>query len=215
MYLSRIQIDDNDQKKIKDLNNLESYHGWIESSFPNEFEENIRTRKLWRIDTLFNKRYLLLISRDKPSKEMITKYGISKTLKTINYNDFLEKVYPGMVAKFRLVANPTYSKSTGKSSGKRGKPFQCVSIDGQMQFLEKRAQKNGFSLIDSEYTITHRSTELLKKENRKIYISKVCYEGRLIINDAKLFTDLLCNGLGHNKSYGFGMITIIPEDISL
>lgn len=37
MYLSRVEIDDNNRQKIKNLTHLGAYHNWVESSFPREF----------------------------------------------------------------------------------------------------------------------------------------------------------------------------------
>ena len=46
MYLSRVAIDSQNRKKIKDLTHLEAHHNWVESWFPEEFEAGVRSRKL-------------------------------------------------------------------------------------------------------------------------------------------------------------------------
>ena len=69
MYLSRVEIDVNNRIKIKDLSHIGAFHNWVESSFPEEFDIGVRTRKLWRIDRLNNKEYLLIVSETKPSLE--------------------------------------------------------------------------------------------------------------------------------------------------
>ncbi|TPR19559.1 type I-E CRISPR-associated protein Cas6/Cse3/CasE [Apilactobacillus timberlakei] len=212
MYLSRVVIDTNNRQKIQDLSQLGAYHSWVENSFPEEIKIHTRSRKLWRVDSLNNKKYLLIVSEKKPNKNNLEKYGIKGTINTINYDNFLNKLNNGMNARFKMVLNPAYSKSTGKSSGKRGKVLQCLSYENQMRYLESRSLKNGFELIDSSYTVTHKSWEVLKKSGKKAcYIQKVCYEGRLVIKDIDIFKNLLCNGLGRKKAYGCGLITIIPE----
>ena len=46
MYLSRVEIDVNNRIKIKDLSHIGAFHNWVESSFPEEFDIGVRTRKL-------------------------------------------------------------------------------------------------------------------------------------------------------------------------
>ena len=54
MYLSRVKIDINNRRKIKDLNHLGAYHKWVEASIPDEVEAGYRTRKQRRIDQIGN-----------------------------------------------------------------------------------------------------------------------------------------------------------------
>lgn len=62
MYLSRVEIDSQNRRKTKDLTHVGAYHNWVEQSFPAEQVESIRSRKLWRIDSIQGKQYLLLVS---------------------------------------------------------------------------------------------------------------------------------------------------------
>ena len=67
MYMSRVEIDFNNRLNLKKLSSLKAYHSWVEESFPEEIEANSRSRKLWRIDNLNGKNYLLLVSQEKPT----------------------------------------------------------------------------------------------------------------------------------------------------
>ena len=66
MYLSRVEIDFDNRMKTRKLTHLGAYHDWVERSFPEDFELGNRTRKLWRIDRLNDKYYLLIVSENKP-----------------------------------------------------------------------------------------------------------------------------------------------------
>ena len=66
MYLSRVEIDVLDRRKIRDLTHLGAYHNWVETSFPDEISQDIRSRKLWRIDKINDHLYLLVVSEGKP-----------------------------------------------------------------------------------------------------------------------------------------------------
>lgn len=65
MYISQVQIDLNNRRKMRELSHLGAYHSWVEDSFP-EDRGKIRKRKLWRIDKLRGNNYLLIVSEDKP-----------------------------------------------------------------------------------------------------------------------------------------------------
>ena len=74
MYISRVEVDIYNRQKIRDLTHLGAYHNWVEQSFK---EAGVRSRKLWRIDKINNKKYLLLVSGEKPDVELLEKYGVA------------------------------------------------------------------------------------------------------------------------------------------
>ena len=79
-----------------------------------------------------------------------------------------------------------------------------------MKFLSDRAEKNGFLLEDKDFIIVERDFKLLKKSNqRDIRISVVSYEGLLTVTNKDLFINSLILGIGREKAYGCGMITVI------
>lgn len=54
---------------------------------------------------------------------------------------------------------------------------------------------------------------LFGKNKECIRLSKVAYEGTLLIKDIELFRKLLTEGMGKKKAYGFGMMTVIPLEV--
>ena len=92
MYLSRVEIDDNNRQKIMDLSHLGAYHNWVENCFPSEIAHHERLRHLWRIDNLQGKRYLLLVSEEKPNLTELQRYGVPETATTIDYQPILNKI---------------------------------------------------------------------------------------------------------------------------
>ena len=82
MYLSRVEVDVNNRQKIRDLTHVGAYHSWVEDSFPEEVAQKKRSRKLWRLDTLENKQYLLIVSAEKPNLLKLEKYGVAGTAET-------------------------------------------------------------------------------------------------------------------------------------
>ncbi len=208
MYLTRVEINFNDRNNVKELNHLGAYHNWVEESFPQEFDKNIRTRKLWRIDTLNNKKYLLIVSEDKPDLNKLERYGVKGSAETKDYDKFLETLEEGRTYKFRLVANTTVSKAI---EGKRGRVVPIVDVIEQMDYLLARSEKNGFELSPSDFYVLDSSFLPLKKHNCKtINLVKATFQGELTILDKEKFVSVLKRGIGRKKAYGFGMMTVIP-----
>jgi CRISPR system Cascade subunit CasE len=210
MYLSQVEIDIHNRRKIRDLNHLGAFHNWVEQSFPDELDQALRTRKLWRVDKLKDRYYLLIVSSSKPNFKLLERYGVVGSARTKSYGAFLNALEEGMRARFRITLNPVISVKDGTKA--RGRTMPHVTLEHQMQFLLDRAEKNGFALNNNEFTIVERGYEPFKKANEKtIQLSKVTYEGVLTITDKKQFIKTLTEGFGKKKAYGFGLMTIIPE----
>ena len=209
MYLSRVAIDIKNRRKIRDLTSLGAYHNWVESSFPWEFEDNVRSRKLWRIDTIQNQKYLLLVSNEKPDSEILEKYGVPGSAQTKSYDKFLDSIEEERLYRFRVTLNPVKALSQG--AGNRGRVVPEITAEQQMQFLSSRAEKLGFKLVLNVYQITERTWEpFYKQGQRTIRLSKVTYEGMLRVTNKDVFICTLTEGIGKKKAYGFGLMTVIP-----
>lgn len=211
MYISRVEIDVQNRKKMRDLTHLGAFHNWVERLFTNEFEDGIRTRKLWRIDELNGKQYLMVVSEKVPNKESFTMYGVEGTAQVRLYDTFLDKLQKGQRMRFRATLNPVISLSSGKSSGERGKVVPCLSKEEKMKYLLDKSERNGFSLSEDEFCISGMQTKkLYKRDGNDATVSTVTYDGNLTITDPSLFRKVLETGLGKKKAYGCGLLTVIP-----
>lgn len=209
MYLSRVEIDDGNRRKVRDLTHLGVYHGWVEECFPEEISQGVRSRKLWRVDRLHGKRYLLLVSEEAPDLKRLEKYGVPDSAGTKNYDPFLSRIQAGSMYRFKVTLNPVISESMG--AGKRGRVFPLIAADRQIEFFEKRAEQNGFRLLPGECEITERDFVKIRKGGKKLVeLSRATYEGKLEVIDPASFRAALTEGIGKKKAYGFGLMTIIP-----
>ena len=209
MYLSRVEIDYKDRLTSKELNHLGAFHNWVEQSFPKELEQNKRSRKLWRIDNLQNRSYLLVLSEDKPNLNMLEKYGVKGTGETKEYDDFLNSLENGNRMRFRVVLNTTKSKSD--RSLKRGKVIPLTSEENQIKYLLDRSENNGFKLDPNDFYLVRSGFEkVLKHGEKKLELIKAEFQGELTILDKDKFKETLTKGIGKKKAYGFGMMTVIP-----
>lgn len=208
MYLSRVEIDEENHRKMRDLTHLGAYHNWVEQSFPIEVARGIRKRHLWRIDQLNGRRYLLVLSEDKPDLTKLGAYGISATIQTKDYSPFLSRIQAGQRMHFRLVANPV--RRHGSSSNNKERTLPQITVDQQCEWLMKRAAHAGFKINEDSFDVTERKYAPLYKNRRKLRLSQVAFEGILEVVDVDAFRHALTHGIGHEKAYGMGMLTAIP-----
>lgn len=217
MFLSRVEIDKYNRKALKDLSHLGCYHGWIEDSFLEDRAKpkEERSRKLWRIDCLKGKYYLLILSETKPDIGSLEKYGVKGSMQIKSYDKFLSNIKEGMRARFKINLNTTKSISEKIKSGKRGRVVP-VPIEELNEFFISKAEKNGFKVERDEFGITERNSQLFKKnsddktEKANLHLVGAVYEGILSVTDLDKFKNALLNGIGRKKAYGFGMLSIIP-----
>lgn len=211
MYLSRIALNLSKRKTLMALANPNLFHGAIEHAFSGP-----RTRHLWRIDTLHGQRYLLLVSETQPDfTAIVAQFGYDNhpdTALTKDYTPLLDRIEINSKWHFRLVANPTYAKWQ-KKDGKiiRGKVYPHVSPKHQRRWLIEQSAKHGFDLTDEDFQIVEDRTFSFKKgPNHKYHVSivAVTYEGILTVTDTEMFRHALIEGIGREKAYGLGMITV-------
>ncbi|MGX6427858.1 type I-E CRISPR-associated protein Cas6/Cse3/CasE [Levilactobacillus yonginensis] len=222
MYLSRVEIDSKNRSKTKDLAHLGAYHNWVEQSFPGEVEAGQRKRHLWRVDQLAGKCYLLVLSEKKPVITLLERYGVPGAVMIKSYDHLLESIEVGQVLQFRLTANPTRTVSEPGQS--QGRVFPHITLENQQNWLIDRAEKSGFQLIkqttvngpDGEPTwafkIVGREWPVLhRKAGKSPRLSRVTFEGLLRVSDVERFKQTLTKGIGREKAFGMGLMTVIPE----
>jgi len=222
-YLSRVQVDVNNRYKTKDLTHLGAFHNWVEQSFPDEIATGERRRHLWRLDVLAGKTYLLILSESKPDSDLLERYGVPGTAITKSYDKFLDRIQEGQLMQFRLTANPTHTVT--RPGEKQGRVMPHITVEQQRKWLMDRADKLGFQLIKQEssddpelsvtqaFDIVNRDWPTLhRKVGRGVRLSRVTFEGLLRVSDVVAFRQTLVTGIGREKAFGMGLMTVIPED---
>lgn len=204
MILTRMELDTTKRKCVLALTSPNLFHGAIEEAFPE------RGRKLWRIDVLTGKTYLLLVSEDRPDlTKAARQFGTDAGWESRNYTPFLEKIQTGDRRRFRVVANPVITKSAG--TGNPGSVLAHVTAAQQEMWLSDRAEKNGFSLAPGEFSTVSSTWYTFRKGNdggRPVTFRSATFEGMLTVTDAERFRELLVGGLGREKAYGCGLLTV-------
>lgn len=204
MYLTRIKLDMTKTNTMKALVCPSRFHGAIESA-----ESDGRTRKLWRIDELGGEMYLLILSEKELDFSNVSDQFGAERPQTKCYDTLLDRVKNGGKWQFRLKANPVIHKKDTNSH--RGRLVGLIGNKQQEEWLKKQALKNGFSLEDGMWLVTEFKWYDFKKGERRIHVRilSVTYEGVLTVTDEELLKVALTNGIGREKAYGLGMLTIV------
>lgn len=208
MYLSRIAIDIKKYESMKAMYNFARIHGMIESSFPGE-----RKRKLWRIDRLSGEDYLLLLSPDPPkTNNLPEQIGYDNSVwETKSYDGLLSRITKDSKWHFRLTANPTVSIVS--KGDKRGKVKAVTIAHKQREWLKRQGSIKGFYIDDKKpntFDVVKSEWKTFKKGGREIQILSVTFEGVLSVTDPETFCNTLTEGIGREKAYGMGLLTVMP-----
>ena len=205
MYLSRVSLDLRKRETMMALVNPQRFHGAVERAFPGE-----RRRRLWRLDQLGDRLYLMILSEDKPELlSVVEQFGTGEPGKTKDYDSLLERVVPGSVWRFRLAANPTISKALADKPSERGKVQAHSTPEFQEKWLRDRAEKHGFSLKYVQVTASKWLRFQKGRQGRPVTLLSVVYEGVLEVTDPLLFRRALTEGIGRGKAYGQGLLTVM------
>ena len=211
MYLSRVELDLTRRAAMQALVAPQKLHGAVESAFAGE-----RRRRLWRLDRLGGKLYLLLLSEEQPDLGGIAaQFGPAGGVglaETRDYAPLLQRITPGSVWQFRLTANPTKSCPDPKAAQSRGTVRAHCTVEYQRQWLLQRAEKHGFALTPDSFTVTaSRWLQFAKGGDRRhpVTLLSVTYEGVLQVTDPQAFRQLLTKGIGRGKAYGLGLMTVM------
>lgn len=191
MYITQIELDTRNHQIFKKLRSLDDYHAYIESAFPAEQLLGVRKRHLWRLDG----QTILLTSEDEPDKEALGKYG-NVIIK--DYSKFINNVNTQQPYRFKLVANPLQSNI-------KDRRIPCHGNKQRLEWLEKQGTRYGFKVIQAQ-VVGYKENRIRK---HGFTVKSVTFEGILQVTDAKKFKQALTEGIGREKAYGCGMITIM------
>ena len=205
MYLSRIPL--NIMRTEYGENLHKAIHGTLESSQYYEddgkmesYAEGERKRKLWRLDRIGGKDYILLVSKEKPDlRKLSLVFSKDENAgETKDYDRFLSSIKKDQKYAFRLTANPVVHKTT---------PRAITDAAGQKKWLIDRDYDHGFKIIDLR--IEDSKMLYFTKKKDTVTILSVTYEGTLIVKDVEKVKEALVSGIGRGKAYGNGLLTLI------
>lgn len=205
MYLSRIPLDVSKERTQMALMCPNEIHGAVEESLSRSDE-----RKLWRIDTLQGKLYMLILSVSKPDLRSIAdQFGYRRMPgESMEYEKLLSRIKDESVWDFRLVANPT--RYVYRDGGK-GKIIACDWERSQLKWLSRQSENKGFRVFPDTVRVSEQGWKIFSRRGSesKVHLFHATFEGRLMVERADVFKNALIDGIGREKAYGMGLLTVV------
>jgi CRISPR system Cascade subunit CasE len=214
MYLSRLKLGESTKCRAARFS-ATKLHGIIERCFDGD-----RERVLWRIDKLGGREYILILSNRLPNLSYAAEQicdGNEIIEDSKNYGKTLENVKSGDIYRFRLRANPVRKTHDKNGEKERNITSAILSPNGtgenvpsQKKWLLDRSKSLGFSTTEDTFQIVRTEWININKQNNRPFRFKAAeFEGILTVTDADLFKHTLEFGIGREKAYGCGMMTVI------
>lgn len=119
---------------------------------------------------------------------------------TKSYANLLDEIHVGNRYLFRLKANPVVTIK-GKRVPHRTPAFK-------KQWLLTRAVQNGFEIQPEHFDSGNDELLDFRKGGHRVQISTSIFEGLLTVTDVTALQQALRFGIGHQKAYGLGMLSL-------
>lgn len=223
MILSRLFLDPWRREVRRDLADCRQMHRTVMSVFPAVPPGVIDRRRhfgvLYRIeeDRRSGRIGLLVQSAVKPDWiRLPDNYLLAgEPPSTKELTAAFNAIRAGMILRFFLRANPTVSRGgTTKAEREQGiakrnaKRHFLVGPEAQADWLRAKSRQGGFDLltVESREGIACR----LDGKDSAGQFRYADFYGLLRVRDAEAFRQALCLGIGPEKSYGCGLLSIAP-----
>lgn len=205
-YFTRIKVNKQRRESMILLDSPYKIHAAVYAGFPNiqtDLNGHNNDRILYRLDKNDNNEYIIyVLSNDKPDYTgFIESYGwprldYEKQVQTMDFNKVLDSLHNGMKIAFALKANTAFRAAN------TGRIVYISSIEGKMNWLRKRFEPFA-DYDDNNVIIIGTGVEHAKSD-----MDYAVFQGIITITDVNKFRKLILNGIGRNKAFGMGLITI-------
>ena len=203
MYLSRVILDDSNRKVIEGMIRPSLFHGAIEWSTGKD-----RVRNVWRIDRFQGRYVLLLVTNDIPDlMDFQRQFGLKgMNPLTKSYDQFLQSLQPAQQWRFCIKINPVKVREE--------KRYPVLNKDLCGWFMVK-AQNYGMDVDSESLNIMeiknynfYKDSDMRGQHSRYVRFKAATFEGVMKILDENKVRNALMNGIGKEKAYGCGMLTL-------
>ncbi|MHA1821047.1 MAG: type I-E CRISPR-associated protein Cas6/Cse3/CasE [Promethearchaeota archaeon] len=149
-------------------------------------------------------------------------------VKEVSLEKYYKAINEGSLFIFRILANPTKKIKDNEKKSKNSKRVPLLDMKEQISWLKRKGEQSGFKLryikkVENKPIIKaykRKDNNKIKRSNNdgnkkqskymQITIQGVLFEGILEVIDPQTFIKSLINGIGPEKSYGFGLLSIAP-----
>jgi CRISPR system Cascade subunit CasE len=203
MYLSRLTLDPRHPLARRDLGDAYEMHRTLTRAFV----DNASTppqRFLWRLEPCFDgtvSSSLLVQSETLANWSVLDSFpGYALQVQGNKTVDVNQLVQAGQRYRFRLLANPTVTRD--------GKRHGLGKEEDQLAWLTRQGGKNGFTVMACLRASNERLQTRRGKSGDRVTLQTVLLEGTLQAVDTHALRLALCQGLGHGKALGLGLLSL-------
>jgi CRISPR system Cascade subunit CasE len=143
----------------------------------------------------FNERRILILSKRPPA---VPEHGI------IESKNIPESFLAGNCYGFTVRLNPTKREKNG------GKIVPIRGKENQLEWFCAKSEGWGFITDKESLQIQNSGVQSFDKQNGQVTQNAVTFTGKLKVSDRSLFIKSFEKGIGRGKSFGFGLLQIIP-----
>lgn len=208
MYISALKVDRHAQQKLK-IKDDYSWHRVVYSLFEDIRDESAKAKSqssgiLWvnKHDGIENYRpykQVLILSNRPPKQHADLELNIET--KTLNEN-FLDYDH----YRFEIVINPV------KRDSKSGKIIPIKGREAIAAWFEQRAVSHwGFGIEHEKLQVEEIEVKQFSAKNtHQVTLQKVRIIGGFKVKDKEMFKKSFCQGIGRGKTFGCGLLQIVP-----
>lgn len=222
MFLHRIHLDPRCREARRDLSDPYQLHSTLCRAFSAPDDKCPEGEFLWRLepetDPAGSPR-ILVQSKAMPNWAGVGVQGwLANADSAIDLKERLklESLKVGQRFRFRLRANPCVKRD--------GKRLGLLRTDEQEAWLERKATQHGFSLPklasfdfseapQDRIDVRISQEQMLRGKQHSgngIRVYSVLYDGILMVVEPSNFMDALQTGIGHGKTMGLGLLSVVP-----
>ena len=222
MFLHKIHLDPRCREARRDLSDPYQFHSTVCRAFCEPDRKCPDGEILWRLEPETDstgRPRILVQSQSIPDWARIGVQGwLAKADPAVDLKNRLklDSLKVGQRFRFRLRANPCVTRN--------GKRLGLMRLAEQETWLERKAQRHGFSLprlasFNPSETSQERVDVRISQEQilrgkqhagNGIRVYSVMYDGILTVTDPDIFGNALKTGIGHGKVMGLGLLSVVP-----
>jgi len=202
MIATVLKLSHSDCKSLKIIDPY-SIHRTVYSLFPKDGD---RERDFLFADKGgdFNERRILILSKRLP---LHPEYG------TVESKMIPESFFNWDTYGFEVRLNPTKREKSG------GKIVPVQGTEKQDSYMKKekllkwfcaKSESWGFGTDHDSLQIQSTDVQAFEKDNRQITQNSATFIGKLRVKDRSLFIKSFEEGIGRGKSFGFGLLELVP-----
>jgi CRISPR system Cascade subunit CasE len=204
MYISMIRLEPNGNKTWDIIKDCYEMHKDILSAFP-DYNGNVREKLniLYKVIKIKEKINILIKSDIEPDWD---KSRIYKNMQheSKNMSGIKDKITNGDIFQFDIDVCPSKKIKTGSKNSKR---IFLYKREDQTEWLERKGEQNGFEVFHIEQ-IDIDEPETLYGRKKDVFFYKTKMTGVLKVIDKDKFINALYKGIGSEKAFGCGLLTI-------